>query len=543
MPLLTIDNLSIAFQNTKEKTKKAVVSTVKNLSLSLDKGEVLAIVGESGSGKSITALSILQLLPYPQAYHPSGSIIFDGKEIIGASSSVLQGIRGNRISMIFQEPMTSLNPLHTIKKQIREPLLLHNIVPQGEVMQRIIELLKLVELDSLVDRLDAYPHELSGGQRQRVMIAMALAGKPDILIADEPTTALDVTVQAQILKLLKRLQRQLGMSLILITHDLTIVRQVADRVVVMTQGEIVETGVTSEVFANPKHPYTQKLLSSELEEMPPVVPDHPETIIQAENINVSFSDKRDFLGRTKHFIHAVKDVSLVLKAGQTLGIVGESGSGKTTLAMALLRLIKSKGLIVFNGTPIHTLHHKDLRPLRKEMQVVFQDPFASLNPRMSVAQIIGEGLKAHHIGRAKDRDAMIDSALQEVGIDPAMRDRYPHEFSGGQRQRISIARALVLKPKFIVLDEPTSALDLTVQKQIIELLRYIQDKHRLSLIFISHDLRVIRAISHHIIVMKQGSIVEYGKTHDIFTYPQEVYTKTLIQAAFDPDLMTTVSKE
>lgn len=533
MPLLHVDNLSVAFQNGEAKSETTPAPVVKGVSFSLDKGEVLAIVGESGSGKSVSALSILQLLPYPLASHPSGTITFDGQQLMNAGEKALRGIRGNRISMIFQEPMTSLNPLHSIRKQTREVLLTHNIVPPSQVEARIIELLKLVELENLVDRLGAYPHELSGGQRQRIMIAMALAGNPDILIADEPTTALDVTVQAQILKLLKRLQAKFGMSLILITHDLTIVRQVADRVAVMTNGEIVETGKVESVFNHPQHPYTQKLLSSELIEMPPAPLDYSKDIIHAEHIHIKFSMKKGFFGKGQTFVHAVNDVSLTLKEGQTLGIVGESGSGKTTLAMALLRLIKSAGTIVFNGVPIHPLHHKQLRPLRREMQVVFQDPFASLNPRMSIAQIIEEGLKAHNIAKAKDRKALIDKTLQEVGIDPEMRDRYPHEFSGGQRQRISIARALVLNPKFIVLDEPTSALDLTVQKQIIELLKTIQERYKLSLIFISHDLRVIRAISHHVLVMKEGRIVEQGETHDIFTDPKEEYTKALLKAAFE----------
>lgn len=534
MPLLTVDNLGVTFQTSAGTGNKSAIHAVNNVSFSLDKGEVLAIVGESGSGKSVTALSILQLLPYPLASHPSGSIVFDGKELVNANHAALERIRGRRISMIFQEPMTSLNPLHTIKKQIREPLLIHQLVPPSNTKQAVIDLLKLVELDSLVNRLDAYPHELSGGQRQRVMIAMALAAKPDILIADEPTTALDVTVQAQILKLLKRLQTQLGMSLILITHDLSIVRQMADRVIVMTKGEIVETGAVEEVFSHPRHAYTQKLIASELDAMPPLVPDHLKAVVEANHISVAFPAKRSFFGGVKTFFRAVDDVSLCLKEGQTLGIVGESGSGKTTLAMALLRLIKSTGSIVFNGVAIDPLHYKALRPLRKEMQVVFQDPFASLNPRMSVAQIIEEGLRAHHIySTAKERMELIDQTLREVGIDPSFKHRYPHEFSGGQRQRISIARALVLKPKFIVLDEPTSALDLTVQKQIIELLKTLQKNYTLSLIFISHDLRVIRAISHYILVMKDGKIVEYGATQDIFNQPKEAYTKALLDAAFN----------
>lgn len=531
MPLLSIDNLSVAFKNMNDKDHP--VMAVKNVSLSLEKGEVLAIVGESGSGKSITALSILQLLPYPFASHPSGSILFKGRELVNAQTTLLRAIRGNKISMVFQEPMTSLNPLHTIYRQISEPLHLRRRARGKDLKARVIELLEEVELSSLTNRLDAYPHELSGGQRQRVMIAMALAAEPEILIADEPTTALDVTVQARILQLLKKLQKKRGLSLILITHDLTLVKKIADRVAVMQQGEIVEQGDVETIFAAPQHPYTKKLLDSENLGIMPAQSDGTETILACHNVNVHFPVKKSFFGKPKVFFHAVKHVSFALKEGKTLGIVGESGSGKTTLAQALLRLTKSDGEIIFNHHPIHTLGTKALRQLRQQMQIVFQDPFASLNPRMTVAQIVEEGLKAHNpVKTSAERLMLVDKALQEVGIPPSMHDRYPHEFSGGQRQRIAIARALALRPRFIVLDEPTSALDLTVQKQIIDLLKKIQQKYNVSLLFISHDLRVIRAISHDILVMKNGEVVEAGPTHMIFENPKSDYTRALIEAAF-----------
>jgi len=527
MPLLKVENLSVSFRN-----GLSDVSAVKGISFEIKKGELVSIVGESGSGKSVTALSILKLLPYPSAYHPSGSIAFDGKEIMSLSQKKLRHMRGGKISMIFQEPMTSLNPLHTIEKQITESLLLHKRMSKEKARKRCLEFLDLVEMGGLKNRLGTYPHELSGGQRQRVMIAMALACEPDLLIADEPTTALDVTVQAQILKLLKDLQKKLGMAILLITHDLTIVRKVSDRVCVMHKGEIVENEKASTIFSNPKHEYTKKLLSSEPKGKVKAIPAKAEMLVSVNNLKVSFPITKDFFGRPKAFVHAVKDTSIEVRRGETLGIVGESGSGKTTLAMAILRLISSEGVINFEGKRIDTVRGAGLRPFRKEMQVVFQDPFASLNPRMSIFQIIEEGLKAHGMGATSDaRDVIVYKTLEEVGLDPDMRSRYPHEFSGGQRQRIAIARALVLNPKLIILDEPTSALDLSVQAQIIDLLRKLQEEKKLSYIFISHDLRVIRAISHRVMVMKDGDIVESGSVKNIFDSPDSAYTKSLIKSS------------
>ena len=531
MPILSVSNLSVAFKN--QDAGQPPFMAVKDISFSVEKGEVMAIVGESGSGKSVTALSILQLLPYPLASHPSGSIQFKGKELVNGSTPLLRAIRGNKISMVFQEPMTSLNPLHSVYKQISEPLRLHHKAKRNHLKERVIELLEEVELSSLTQRIRSYPHELSGGQRQRVMIAMALAAQPEILIADEPTTALDVTVQASILKLLKTLQQKRGMAMILITHDLTLVRKIADRVAVMKQGRIVEQGHVETIFSSPQHAYTKKLLNSELLDTLPAQSNGSDDVLTCQHINVRFPLKKNFFGKPIEFLPAVQDISFTLKEGKTLGIVGESGSGKTTLAMAVLRLTQSNGEITFNHQPIHTLKRQSLRELRQKMQIVFQDPFASLNPRMTIAQIIEEGLKAHNIGKTeKDRLALVTKALDEVGLSADMHNRYPHEFSGGQRQRIAIARALVLRPRLIVLDEPTSALDLTVQKQIIDLLKGIQKKHNVSLIFISHDLRVIRAISHHVIVMKDGTMIEQGETHHIFDSPQSEYTKSLIEAAF-----------
>ncbi len=538
MPLLTVTDLSIAFRSTTSHKLHDANLIVDRISFTVEQGETLAIVGESGSGKSLTALSIMQLLPYPQAFHPSGNIHFNGHQLMGASETRMQRIRGRDISMIFQEPMTSLNPLHTIGKQIREVLTLHDKLTPDQADVRTIELLKLVELESLTHRLNAYPHELSGGQRQRVMIAMALATNPKMLIADEPTTALDVTVQASILRLLKKLQKQLGMSMILITHDLTIVRRIADRVAVMSQGLLVETGTVAEVFNNPRHPYTQHLLSSEPKGTPVTPPETSTPIAKTEHLNVIFGGKKGFLKAQEPEVRAVDDLSITLCQGRTLGIVGESGSGKSTFAMALLRLIKSQGSITYKDQAIQGLPPSIMRPLRKSLQVVFQDPFASLNPRMSIAQIIEEGLKAHHIGTTEaERTKRIDDTLIEVGIDPSFRNRYPHEFSGGQRQRIAIARALALRPDLIVLDEPTSALDLSVQSQILELLKKIQQKHKLTLIFISHDLRVVKSICHDIIVMKAGKVVESGDTDTIFSHPKEAYTKALLEAAFDTRLV------
>ncbi|KZD02455.1 MULTISPECIES: ABC transporter ATP-binding protein [unclassified Thalassospira] len=525
-PLLVIRDLSVKF---------ADVTAVKDVSFTLDRGETMALVGESGSGKSVTALSILQLLPYPRASHPSGSIIFDGQEMVGAKERTLRAIRGNRISMIFQEPMTSLNPLHNIEKQVGEVLLLHKGLRGAKARARILELLDLVGIPDPASRLKALPHELSGGQRQRVMIAMALANEPELLIADEPTTALDVTIQAQILELLKDLQSKLGMALLLITHDLQIVQKMAQTVCVMKDGEIVEAGQARALFDNPKHDYTKKLLSAVSSGEAPALPEDATELLETSNIHVQFPiGRKGILGRPDHYLHAVDQISLTLKQGETLGIVGESGSGKTTLAMAILRLLKSTGDIRFAGQDIRDFSGADLRKLRRDMQVVFQDPFGSLSPRMSIAQIVGEGLEIHAPDLTQaEREARIAEALDEVDLPQNAMDRYPHEFSGGQRQRISIARALVLKPRFIVLDEPTSALDMSVQAQIVELLRDLQARHKMAYLFISHDLRVVRALSHRVMVMKNGKLVESGAAADVFDNPQQPYTKALLAAALD----------
>ncbi len=506
---------------------------VKGVSFDIAKGETVALVGESGSGKSVTALSILQLLPYPMAHHPAGSIRFRDTELLGAEEKVLRDVRGNRIAMIFQEPMTSLNPLHSIERQINETLFLHKGLSRSAARKRTLELLRLVGLPNPEKRLNAYPHELSGGQRQRVMIAMALANEPDLLIADEPTTALDVTIQAQILELLKDLQRRFGMALLLITHDLGVVRKMADRVCVMNQGEIVEQAAVADIFIRPQHPYTQKLLAAEPKGNPLTPPENAPEVMAADDLKVWFPIKKGLLRRTVDYVRAVDGVSVDVREGHTVGVVGESGSGKTTLGLALLRLHASQGAIRFDGKDIQGWQAKRLRPLRREMQVVFQDPYGSLSPRLSVGQIIGEGLKIHGIGSGSERDAMVAKALEEVGLDPASRHRYPHEFSGGQRQRIAIARALVLKPKFVVLDEPTSALDMSVQAQIVDLLRDIQVRHNLAYLFISHDLRVVRALSSHVIVMKDGKVVEQGPTRRIFDEPEQDYTRALLAAALN----------
>jgi microcin C transport system ATP-binding protein len=493
------------------------------------------MVGESGSGKSVTALSILQLLPYPVAAHDvSSSIRLSGEELVGAAPEQLRRVRGNRIAMIFQEPMTSLNPLHTLEKQIAETLLIHRHMPAARVRERVLELLRLVGLPDAEDRLGAYPHQLSGGQRQRVMIAMAIANEPDILIADEPTTALDVTIQAHILDLLKDLRDRFGMALLLITHDLTIVRKMADEICIMTRGEIVEAGPTAEIFARPRHPYTRRLLAAEPKgHAPPADPSAP-GLMAARDVKVWFPIRRGVLRRVKGYVKAVDGVSLEVRTGTTLGVVGESGSGKTTLGLALLRLTEAQGQIRFAMQDIAALGQRQVRPLRRQMQVVFQDPFSSLSPRMSVAQIVEEGLRVHRLAEnPEERRGLIESALVEVGLDPDAAERYPHEFSGGQRQRIAIARALVLKPRFVVLDEPTSALDMSVQAQIVELLRELQSRHGLAYLFISHDLRVVRALAHEILVMKDGRIVEAGATERVMTAPEHPYTRALMAAAFD----------
>ncbi|MGB0627012.1 MAG: ABC transporter ATP-binding protein [Alphaproteobacteria bacterium] len=527
--LLSVRDLSVDFA-----TPVGRVQAVRNVSFDVAEGETLALVGESGSGKSVSALSILQLLPYPTARHPNGSIRFEGQELLGGDEATLRAIRGNDIAMIFQEPMTSLNPLHTIEKQINEVLFVHKGLARQAARARTLELLKLVGLNNAEQRLNAYPHELSGGQRQRVMIAMALANEPKLLIADEPTTALDVTIQAQILELLDDLKAKFGMSILFITHDLGIVRKMADRVAVMQQGEIVELDETETLFANPTHSYTKQLLDAEPSGTALAPVHDAPRVIQADDLKVYFPIKAGLMRRVVDHVRAVDGITLEVREGQTVGVVGESGSGKTTLGLALLRLISSEGPIEFDGNAIEDLRTKQLRPLRREMQIVFQDPYGSLSPRMSIAHIIAEGLKVHGIGEnAAARDEMIVRVMEEVGLDPNARHRYPHEFSGGQRQRVAIARALVLKPKFIVLDEPTSALDRSVQAQIIDLLRDLQAKYKLAYLFISHDLKVVRAISNHVIVMQNGKVVEQGPAANIFDNPREGYTKALMAAAFD----------
>jgi microcin C transport system ATP-binding protein len=533
MTLLAVENLAVEFRS-----PGGVVTAVKGASFTLDQGETLALVGESGSGKSVCALSILQLLPYPLAHHPHGSIRFKGEELLGASEAQLRDVRGNRIAMVFQEPMTSLNPLHTIERQVAETLILHKGMTKTSARLRVLELLRLVGIPMPEKRLNAYPHELSGGQRQRVMIAMALANEPDILIADEPTTALDVTIQAQILDLLLDLQKRFGMALLLITHDFNVVRKMANKVCVMRKGEVVEATTKEALFASPRHEYTKALLAAEPKGKPaPPSADAP-IVVEARDIKVHFPIKAGLLRRTVDYVRAVDGISLTVRAGHTLGIVGESGSGKTTLGLALLRLLPSTGPVVFLGRHIEQLNARDLRALRRQLQIVFQDPYGSLSPRLSVGEIVEEGLKVHKIGlSAAEREAKIVQVLSDVGLDPATRHRYPHEFSGGQRQRISIARAMVLEPKFVVLDEPTSALDMSVQAQIVDLLRDLQTKHTLSYLFISHDLKVVRAMSNEVIVMKEGKVVEQGATEAIFQSPQQPYTRALIAAAFSIETM------
>ena len=525
--LLEVTDLSVEFRQGQQVTR-----AVDKVSFSIAKGETLALVGESGSGKSVSALSVLKLLPYPAARHPSGSVKFKGEELLDADERDLRRVRGNDITMVFQEPMTSLNPLHTVAQQLDEILELHSPLTAKQRRARSIEMLKKVGVREAESRLEAYPHQLSGGQRQRVMIAMALANNPDLLIADEPTTALDVTVQAQILELLRELKGELGMALLLITHDLGIVRHMADRVCVMQGGRIVEAGVTEEVFARPKHAYTRQLLAAEPRGSPPKADPKAATVLTADNLKVWFPVKRGFLRRTVSHIKAVDGVSIEVKEGQTLGVVGESGSGKTTLGLAILRLIHSEGPIVYLGRRIDGFDAGDMRPLRKEMQIVFQDPYGSLSPRLSIRQIVEEGLTVQKKDLSfEEREERVAQALSEVGIDPAAMERYPHEFSGGQRQRIAVARALALDPKFVMLDEPTSALDMAVQAQIVDLLRELQRKHNLAYLFISHDLRVVRALANFVVVMRDGIIVEQGTAEELFTRPKEDYTKALIAAA------------
>ncbi|RWK05549.1 ABC transporter ATP-binding protein [Mesorhizobium sp. M1C.F.Ca.ET.193.01.1.1] len=526
--LLSVRDLSVAFAQGGKQSM-----AVDHISFDIAKGETLALVGESGSGKSVSALSVLKLLPYPSASHPSGKILFHGADLLDANEKTLRGVRGNKITMIFQEPMTSLNPLHTIEQQIVEVLKLHQGLGDRQARARVLELLTEVGIRDPQKRLDAYPHQLSGGQRQRVMIAMALANEPELLIADEPTTALDVTVQAQILELLADLKRRKGMSMLFITHDLGIVRKIADRVCVMTKGRIVETGPTKEIFANPKHAYTKHLLAAEPKGKPPAANADAKAVMTGEDIKVWFPIKRGFFRRTVDHVKAVDGIDVTVRAGQTLGVVGESGSGKTTLGLALARMISSTGTIRFDGRDINQLSFSAMRPLRRELQIVFQDPFGSLSPRMSVAEIIEEGLKIHAPKLSPDqRDDKVVEVLNEVGLDPETRHRYPHEFSGGQRQRVAIARAMVLNPRFVMLDEPTSALDMSVQAQVVDLLRNLQAKHNLAYLFISHDLKVIRALANDVIVMRNGQVVEAGPSEQIFGSPQTDYTRALISAAF-----------
>ncbi len=537
-PLLQIRNLHVSFGSGQNETQ-----AVRDVSLTMHQGQTVALVGESGSGKSVTALSIPQLLPYPLAHHPGGSIRLNGKELMNASAEQLRDVRGGQISMIFQEPMTSLNPLHTIEKQLSEALWLHKSLRRPAARAPILELLALVGIPDPEQRLDAYPHQLSGGQRQRVMIAMALANEPKLLIADEPTTALDVTIQAQILTLLKEVQHRLGMALLLITHDLGIVRKMADRIYVMNAGAIVEQGATEDIFNNPQHAYTQRLLAAEPKGEPVAAAADAAEVMHADNLRVWFPIKAGVLRRTVDHVKAVDGITMRVREGHTVGVVGESGSGKTTLGLALLRLEKSNGRITFQGQEIQKLRSRRLRPLRREMQIVFQDPYGSLSPRMSVSQIIEEGLKVHKLGNSpQERQSMIINALEEVGLDPDSRHRYPHEFSGGQRQRVAIARAMVLKPRFVVLDEPTSALDISVQAQIVELLRIIQTKHKLAYLFISHDLKVVRALSDEVIVMRNGQVVEHGSANQIFKNPREPYTRALMAAAFKVEAANDIVK-
>src|SRR6266545_4595828 len=526
--LLEIKELSVEFRQGRHETL-----AVDRVSFDIKRGETVALVGESGSGKSVTALSVLKLLPYPAASHPSGSIRFKGQELLHLPEAQIRRVRGNDITIIFQEPMTSLNPLHTIEKQIGEILLLHQGLAGEPARKRIIELLDQVGIPDPQMRLKSYPHQLSGGQRQRVMIAMALANEPDLLIADEPTTALDVTVQAQILKLLKELQQRLGMAMLFITHDLGIVRKLAETVCVMKEGKIVEQGPVERVFTAPQHPYTKALLAAEPKPDPaPPMPDAP-IVVETNDLKIWFPIKRGLLRKTVGHIKAVDGISIAVRKGETLGIVGESGSGKTTLGLAILRLISSQGMIAFLGKPITGLNFKQMRPIRRNMQVVFQDPYGSLSARMSLSDIIEEGLWVHHPKMSSDeREQKVIRALREVGLDPDTRFRYPHEFSGGQRQRIAVARAIVLEPTFIVLDEPTSALDMLIQAQIVDLLRDLQKRLDLTYLFISHDLRVVAALASSLIVMRNGKIVEQGPAADLFVRPKSDYTRALFAAAF-----------
>jgi microcin C transport system ATP-binding protein len=527
-PLLSVRNLGVEFRQGGN-----VTVAVEGASFDIERGETVALVGESGSGKSVTALSVMKLLPYPAA-STTGEIFFKGKDLLKADDADLREVRGNDISIVFQEPMTSLNPLHTIERQVGEVLKVHQGMGDAAARKRVLELLDQVGVRDAANRLGAYPHQLSGGQRQRVMIAMALANEPDLFIADEPTTALDVTVQAQILALLRDLQRQTGMAMLFITHDLGIVRKMAGRVCVMTKGRIVEQGPTEEIFTHPRHAYTRHLLAAEPKGDPPKSDPKAPVVMAADDLKVWFPIRRGFFRRTVGHIKAVDGVDVAVREGQTLGIVGESGSGKTTLGLALMRLISSKGKIVFLGKQIEANNFKEMRPLRSEMQIVFQDPYGSLSPRMSVRDIVGEGLRVHEPSLSlAEREKKVAKALEEVGLDPATANRYPHEFSGGQRQRIAVARAMVLEPRFVMLDEPTSALDMSVQAQVVDLLRDLQRRHDLAYLFISHDLKVVRALANDIVVMRNGKVVEHGPAARVFDHPETDYTKALMAAAFE----------
>ena len=527
--ILTIKDLSTSFGHGDREIK-----AVKGVSFDIKPGETMGLVGESGSGKSVTALSVMRLLPYPAAWHPGGSIKFKGEKLMGAPEDTMRTLRGNQIAMIFQEPLTSLNPLHSLEKQISEVLFLHKNMSSDQAHDRVVELMQLVGLNDQISRLNALPHEFSGGQQQRIMIAMALANEPDLLIADEPTTAVDVTIQAQILKLMRELQENLGMAMLFITHDLSVIRKLAHRVCVMKDGEIVEQGHVEDVFERPQHAYSQQLLAAEPKGTPDPVAENAPEVLSATNVKVWFPIRKGIIKRTVGHVKAVDGVTLTIRQGHTVGIVGESGSGKTTLGRALIRLQSSDGSILFKGQELQGLQKQGLQPLRREMQIVFQDPFGSLSPRLLIAQIIEEGLLVHEKDSTEEgRRQRIDDVLREVGLDPGARDRYPHEFSGGQRQRISIARALVLKPAFIVLDEPTSALDVSVQAQIVELLRDLQQRYALSYLFISHDLRVVRAMAHDLVVLKDGQMIEQGPAHQVFDNPQQPYTRALMKAAFE----------
>ena len=526
-PLLSVRDLSVSFRLGQVTTEAA-----RNVSFEIAAGETVGLVGESGSGKSVTALSILRLLPYPPAFHPSGEIWFGGRDLLAIPEPQMRSVRGGKIGMIFQEPMTSLNPLHTIGRQIGEVLRIHRRTGDQAVRKRTLELLEHVGIPDAGPRLNAFPHQLSGGQRQRVMIAMALANEPDLLIADEPTTAVDVTIQAQILDLLDRLKREMGMAILFITHDLGVVERFCQRICVMTNGEIVERGDTEKIFRDPSHEYTKRLLAAEPKVDPPKADPNAKILAQADDLRVWFPIRRGLLRRTVGYVKALDGVDVAVRAGQTLGIVGESGSGKTTLGLAMLRLISSEGRIVILGEEISGRSWREMRPLRRHLQIVFQDPYGSLSPRMTVADIIEEGLGVHERGLSpEERDAKAVKALNEVGLDPSTRFRYPHEFSGGQRQRISVARAIVLEPRVIVLDEPTSSLDVSVQAQVIELLRELQLRRNLAYLFISHDLKVVRALANDVVVLRNGKIVEHGPANVVLEAPQEDYTKALIAAA------------